>query len=202
MACENARSESEWSLGRPAASPTCKGHQREGRRGCTRSRRQGGHGGGTGSGGVEQSGQRAQRGGGRRGAESAEGRVCRGGGCSARRECRGYSGRTHTVQRVQRLQRAPSTHVEALAQLRPYTAVGLLHQVLPRACGRLAEAVLGRGAQHKHRHARCLGPGAKRVQRGCRARTERVQSACRACSRVRAERCRAHAGSRAPWRSP
>ena len=30
MTSENARSESEWSLGRPAASPTCKGHQGEG----------------------------------------------------------------------------------------------------------------------------------------------------------------------------
>ena len=49
----------------------------------TRSRGQGGHGGGTGSGGVEQSGQRAQRGGGRTGAESAEGRVCRGGAARA-----------------------------------------------------------------------------------------------------------------------
>ena len=71
--------------------------------------------------------------------------------------------RLQRVQRVQRLQRAPRAHVEALAQLRPYTAVGLLRQVIPRACGRLAEAVLGRGAQHKHRHARCLGPGAERV---------------------------------------
>ena len=57
-----------------------------------------------------------------------------------------YSGCIDTVQRAQRLQRARSTHIKALAQLWPYTAVGLRHQVVPRACGRLAEAVLGRGA--------------------------------------------------------
>ena len=86
--------------------------------------------------------------------------------------CRGIQ-RAQRLQRVQRLQRAPRAHVEALAQLRPYTAVGLLRQVIPRACGRLAEAVLGRGAQHKHRHARYLGPGAERVQSASRAHAER-----------------------------
>ena len=85
----------------------------------------------------------------------------------------------------------PGAHVEALAQLRPYTAVGLLRQVIPRACGRLAEAVLGRGAQHKHRHTRCLEPGAERVQSASRARAERVQSACRARAERVQSACRA-----------
>ena len=95
------------------------------------------------------------------------------------------------MQRAQRLQRARSTHIKALTQLWPYTAVGLRHQVVPRACGRLAEAVLGRGAQHKHRHARCLGSGAEKGAEREERRADRVRGTCRACGRVRAERCRA-----------
>ena len=95
MACENARSESEWSLGRPAASPTCRGHQGEGAEdahGVEGARGTGVRVGG--SGGVEgvEGAERAER---AEGAEGAEGRECR--GVQSKQ-------RLQKVQRAQRLQ--------------------------------------------------------------------------------------------------
>ena len=193
MACENARSESEWSLGRPAASPTCKGHQREGRRGCTRSRRQGGHGGGTGSGGVEQSGQRAQRGGGRRGAESAEGRVCRGG--------------LQRAQRVQRLQWAHTHGAEgaeategAEYSRRSSRSAAAVHRRWPPPPGgptRLWPACGScpwpwRTAQASARPLPGAGckEGAERVQSSNGARAERMQSVQQSACRALQSACR------------
>ena len=187
MACENVRSESEWSLGRPAASPTCRGHHGEGAEDA-----QGAEGaqGMRGTWGVRWRGRR-RAGKGGRGAEGAEGAEGTEGA-----EGRGVQG-AQRLQRVQRLQwvrthgaeGAEATEGAECSHRSSRSAAAVDRRWPPPpggptrpwpACGSYPWP--WRTAQASARPLPGAGckEGAEREQSACRAHAERAASACRA----------------------